>query len=91
MIRATKEDVLRARAMGIALDSGDDKDAEISTLQGQLDAVTVSRDDWQKAFHLMRASREKWRRRWWISMGLLMGAVLLAVLYGFVCLWVNAS
>lgn len=29
MIRATKEDVLRARAMGIALDSGDDKDAEI--------------------------------------------------------------
>lgn len=86
--RLTKEDVLRARAMGIAPDAGDDKDAEISTLQGELTAVKRSRSEWKEAFELMRASREKWRRRWWIAMGVLMSAVVLAALYGLVCLWI---
>lgn len=69
-MRTTREDSLRARAMGVALD---DQDA---SEEGELTAMTSSRNKWEEAFFLMRASREKWRRRWWITMGGLMGIVV---------------
>lgn len=58
-MRISQEDVIFAKGLGVALDAPEDAEAEISR---RLEAVSLDREEWRKAFLKMGASREKWRK-----------------------------
>lgn len=92
-MRHTQEDAIRARAMGISLEAPDDKEAEIGVLCRKLGVTSDDRDEWQRAFFQMRASRDKWKQRFLIVFGVVMVEVALALFFTFAWLfdWIGSA
>jgi hypothetical protein len=78
-MRTTREDAIRAKAYGVALEPSEDKDEQLMQLRESLHATNFSRDQWIDAFRRMKASREKWKRRWVIAFGMLLAVIVAAV------------
>ena len=77
-MRISQEDVIFAKGLGVALDAPEDAEAELRAISRRLEAVSLDREEWRKAFLKMGASREKWRKRWAITFG----ALLLLIIAG---------
>ena len=82
-MRISQEDVIFAKGLGVALDAPEDAEAELRAISGRLEAVSLDREEWRKAFLKMGASREKWKRRWTITFGVLLAWIVAA---GFVAI-----
>ena len=72
----TKLDAIRARALGVALDAHDEKDAVVKELRRSIDMMWDDCEEWRKAFMCMRGLADKWKRRWCITFAALLGVIV---------------